>query len=187
MSFLGIGALAVSAGLTAYGAVESKKASDNAASVDNATANYNAKYDEAQAAQLDLDTQANIQDQRGDNEEYLSRQAASYASAGVLATTGSALDAQITDAGRFEQQIQQQWVNSNQKQQALYAQAKLGILAGQAQANADRMNGDIALINGGAKIAGEAFGAYNKGAFSSGNFNPQSSGVPPDDFYEVTT
>jgi hypothetical protein len=152
--------------LAAYGAVEQKRSSDAAARVDTATANYNARADMAMAQQLDLDTQENVRTERQDNAVYLSRQAASYASAGVLATTGSPLHAQITNAGRMEQQIQQQWVNSQQKQQELASRAKVGILEGAAQASADRASGSIALINGGAHLAGAAFQGYESGIFS---------------------
>lgn len=160
------GAAVVAAGAMVYSAVEQKQAADNAGAVDNATAQYNAKYDESLAQQLDLDTQVNIDTERQNDSVYMSRQAASYASAGVLATTGSALDAQITNAGRFEQKIQQQWVNSQQQQESYYAQAKEGVAYGMAEAQADRMQGSIALINGGAKLASMASGDYESGVFS---------------------
>lgn len=159
-------ATTASAGLAAYGAIQQNKAARNAASVDQATADYNARADIAAANQLDLDTQENIRTQRDDNSIYLSRQAASYAAAGVLSNTGSALHAQITNAGRMEQQIQQAWVNSNQKQQQYAAAAKVGRLEGAARAEADRAQGTIALINGGAKIASSVFGASQSGIFS---------------------
>ena len=171
MSFFAIGtaALAVtSIGLTAYGAVEQKDAADNAAQVDTATAAYNAKYDDSLAEQLDEDTIANIDTERQNDAVYLSREAASYASSGVLATTGSALDAQITNAGRFEQKIQQEWVNSQQQQASYYSQAAAGVAYGAAQAESDRMSGSIALIDGGAKVAGMALQDYNAGDFNLG-------------------
>ena len=163
----------VAAGATVYGAVQQKKSANAAASVDTATATYNARADQAMAQQLDLDTQQNIRTARAEDSVYLSREAASYAAAGVLATTGSPLHAQITNAGRMEQQIQQQWVNSQQKQQQYAAAAKVGQLEGAAQAASDRssgsiarIGGNIALINGGAKLAGQAFGAYESGIFA---------------------
>ena len=111
MSFFAIG-------FSAYGAIEQKKAADNAAAVDNATAAYNNKYDTSLAEQLDADTIENVDTERQNDNVYLSREAASYASAGVLSTTGSALDAQVTNAGRFEQKIQQAYVNSQQQQES---------------------------------------------------------------------
>ncbi len=152
--------------ITAYSAIEQHQAARNAAKVDTATASYNAKYDESMAAQLDQDTQHNIDTQRQNDAVYLSRQAASYASAGVLATTGSALDAQITNTGRMEQQIQQQWVDSQQKQASYYSHAKAGMAYGEAQAESDRMTGSIALINGAAKMSSMAYGDYETGMFS---------------------
>ncbi len=168
MSFIaiGVGTLAVaSVGFTAYGAVEQKNAADNAAQVDNATAAYNAKYDTSLAEQLDADTIQNLDTERQNDNVYLSREAASYASAGVLATTGSALDAQVTNAGRFEQKIQQAWVNSQQQQASYYSQAKEGVAYGYAQADSDRMTGDIALVDGGAKVASSIFTDYETGVF----------------------
>ena len=159
--------VATSVAATGYGMYQQNQAAENAASVDNATAQYNAKYDESLAAQLDLDTLQNVRTARQNNDVYLSKEAASYASAGVLATSGSALHAQITNAGKFEQQIQQQYVNSQQQQQGYYSKAQVGILAGQAQASADRLSGSIALINGAAKIAGSLQGDYNSGVFAS--------------------
>jgi hypothetical protein len=142
------------------------KAAKSAAAVDNATADYNARYDQSMAAQLDLDTQQNIRTARAEDAVYLSREAASYASAGVLATSGSPLHAMIINAGRMEQKIQQDWVNSNQKQQQYAAAGKVGQLEGNALASADRMSGTLALINGGAKMAGQLFTGYESGVFS---------------------
>jgi hypothetical protein len=169
----------VAQGVASYGQY---RASRQAAAVDMATANYNANVDKAQAAQLDKNTLENIRMERQGNEEYLSRQAASYASAGVLATSGSALEAQITNAGLLEQKIQQQYVDSQQRQQQYYAQAAVGLAEGQAQAQADKLAGNLALINGGAKIAGTLFAAGESGAFSglggTGSISPsvQSAG-----------
>ena len=166
MSWFAIGATVVSVGATAYGSIQQKKAAKSAASVDTATADYNARYDRAMAAQLDLDTQQNIRTERNEDAVYLSREQASYAASGVLANTGSALDAQILNAGRMEQKIQQQWVSSNQQEQKYYAAANVGILEGNARASADRMSGNLALINGGTKIAGQLYGGYQSGVFS---------------------
>ena len=159
---LGIAGLA----FTAYGAVKQNQSAKNAAEVDTATADYNAKYDEAMAAQIDLDTQANIRTQRDEAAAYLSKQQVSYASAGVLANTGSALDAQITNVGRIEQRLQQQWVNMNQQKQAYASAARVGRLEGAARAESDRASGTLALINGGASLARQTYGMYDSGVFS---------------------
>ncbi len=159
---------AVSVAATAYGAYESKLGADAAAQVDSQTAAYNARYDAAMADQLDLDTQQNIRTERQNDAVFLSRQAVGYAASGVLATSGSALDAQITNAGRMEQQIQQQWVNAQQKEQQYYAAAQAGVAEGAARAQADRLSGSIALINGVSQIAGMTASDINKGIFSVG-------------------
>lgn len=166
MAFIAIGAALVSVAATAYGTIQQKKAADKAAAIDKSTADYNARLDESMAAQLDLDTVQNIRLERQDAQVYLSREAASYAAAGVLADTGSPLHAQITNAGRFEQKLQQDYTNSVQKQQQLYSSASVGRLEGAAKAEADNARGTLALVDGGAKIAGQAFKAYDSGVFN---------------------
>lgn len=169
MSGFAIAGIAVAIGTTAYGAIQQNKASKKAAAADTQTANYNAQVDTAQAQQIQLDTEANIQTEQQDDAVYLSRQAASYAASGVISNTGSPLHAQITTAGRLNQRIQQQYSDSQRKQQLLYAQAQEGVYYGQAEASADNAVGTAALLTGGAKIAGLAFDAYNSGVFSGGS------------------
>ncbi len=159
-------ATVASVGAAGYSAYAANRASKRAAGVDNAVADYNARQDEALAAQLTLDSEQNIKTQRQENAVYLSKQHVSYAAAGVLATTGSALDAQLTNVGRMEQQIQQTHVDTNQKLQQYASSASVGRLEGQARAYSDRQQGKLALINGGARIASSLFGAYNSGVFA---------------------
>ena len=166
MSGISIGLGALSIGLTAYGDISSAKAANTAASVDNATAAFNARIDTENAQQIDLDTLQNIDTERQADATYLSREAAGYAASGVLATTGSALRAQITNVGRMTQQIQQQYQESQIKQNNLYEAAKVGIAEGSAAASADTAAGTLALIQGGAQIAGQAFGDYQHGLFN---------------------
>jgi hypothetical protein len=92
----------------------------------------------------------------------------------------------------MEQRIQQQYVDSQQKQQQLYSQAAITRAEGMAQAEADRAAGRQALFDGGAKIAGTLFAAGMGGAFSglgsagsvvpnlpsSVNFGPTSLNAP---------
>ena len=152
--------------LTAYGALQANKADQTAASVDNATAAFNAKVDTENAQQIDLDTLQNIDTERQDEATYLSREAAGYAASGVLATTGSALRSQITNVGRMTQKIQQQYRDSQIQQQNLYEAAKVGIAEGAAGASADSAAGTLALLQGGSQVVGQAFGDFNKGMFS---------------------
>ena len=165
---MAVAALAVSMAMTAYSAYKQHQAAKNAAAVDTATADYNAKVDRSQAEQLQLDTIQNIRTQRENDAVYLSQQHAAYAAAGVLADTGSPLAAQITNAGRMEKQLQQEYVNSQQRQQQLYSSANIGRLEGYARAEADKAQGTIALIDGGAKLAGQFYGGYQSGVFSMG-------------------
>jgi len=159
--------LVVSLAAQGYSAYKQNQAAKNAAQVDTATADHNAKVDEAMAQQLQLDTIQNIRTQRESNAVYLSQQEAAYAAAGVDASGGSPLHAMITNAGRMEQQLQQEYVNSQQKQQQYYSSAKVGRLEGAARAEADRARGTIALIDGGAKMAGTLAGGYSSGVFAT--------------------
>jgi hypothetical protein len=166
MSGIAIGLGAAGLALQVYGMQQQQQASSNAAAVDTATAAFNAKLDIENAQQIDLNTQENIDTMRTDEKTYLSREAAGYASAGVLATSGSALHAQITNVGRFTKQIQQEYANSQVKQQNLYEAAKVGIAEGNAQAGADQISGTIALLNGSSKLASTAYSDYRSGVFS---------------------
>ena len=146
-------------------------AAGQAADLALATSQHNAAIDISQAKQLDLDTIQNIRTERAQDAVYMSRQASSYASAGVL-SSGSPLAVQATTAGRLEQGIQQAYVSSQQKQQQMYAAAKVGQLYGGAQAQAYRTEGDILRaqnvtnqLQGGANILSTAAGGIKSGAF----------------------
>lgn len=191
MVFIGAGLAVVSIGVGVAGssasAADSRQAGANAATVDNETAAYNNQADISQAQQLDENEQQNVITERQDNSVYLSRQAASYASSGVLATTGSALGAQIVTAGRLEQQVQQKYVNTQQQEEELYSQGLEGVYYGSAQAQADTATGNsqanLALIDGGAAAAGQAFKAVESGTFSfggGGGGNDNEAGIPED-------
>lgn len=180
MSFFGIGALTIAAGATVYGAVSSYKAARGAAAVDRATGVLNQRYDQALAAQLDLDTQQNIRTDRADAASYLSRQATSYASAGVIADSGSALMTQIVNAGRFEQQVQQKWNASTRQQEQYYSEGISGRLSSEARAVSDTKAGTLSLINGGAHLAGLAFSAYQTGVFGGPGGHGGDGGIEND-------
>lgn len=157
--FLGI----ASVGLTAYGAYETSQADKQAASIDTSTASFNNRVDIAQAEQIDQNTIANIDLERQDANTYLSREAAGFAAAGVIATTGSALHSQLTNVARFTQSEQQRYVDAQAQEQNLYLAGKEGVALGAAQASADTASGNLALINGAAKVAGAAYGDYQSG------------------------
>lgn len=195
MSFFGIGALAIGAtastafgvaavGIAAetavYGAISSRNASRGAAAVDRASGVLNQRYDQALAQQLDLDTQENIRTMRQEEGGYLSRQHVAYATAGVLANTGSALMTQIVNAGRFEKQVQQRWNESTRQQEQYYSEGIAGRLSGEARAVSDTKAGTLALINGGAHLAGLAFSSYRSGVFSGGGSHGGDGGIEND-------
>jgi hypothetical protein len=144
-----------------------QKAAKKAAATDVQVASYNAEIDNAQADQIQLDTEANVALAEKQGRAYVSRQQVSYAAAGVLADTGTPLEAEIASVGAINQNIQQEYSNSQRKQQLLHSQAAEGVYMGQATAAADNARGTAALLTGGAQIASSVFKAYDSGVFSS--------------------
>lgn len=163
---------------TAYATVESKKASDSAASTAVQVAQYNQKLDQAQSDQLDFDTQANIDSMRRDAATYMSRQASAYAGSGIVANSGSALAVQATTAGREAMREQQTWTDSQAKEQQLASAGQAGIAEGESQADADHYAGIAAVMNGAGKIAGQVGGDYQDGLFGSPGSNTNTDVDP---------
>jgi len=156
---------------------EQKKATDSAANTAKQTAQYNANLDKSEANQLDIDAQANIQAMRRDAAGYMSRQASSYARAGVIANTGSALAVQATTAGRFAMQEQNSWLKAQAKEQGLASAGAAGIAEGAAQADQDHLEGIADVMNGASKVAGTIASAYAGGAFNFGGGTSMTSDV----------
>jgi hypothetical protein len=134
--------------------------------------NQNQAVDEAAAKQLELNQTQNIRNERQDNAVYISKQQAAYASSGVL-SSGSPLDVEATTAGKMEQSIQQQWINTNVDANNMRIQGQYGNMAAQAQASAIQTQSNIAMLKGGAQLASQAYGAYQSGVFSS---TPKAAG-----------
>jgi len=177
-------AQAVSSGVQAF---EANKNATYAAKV----ADYNAKVDIANAQQQAMNAQANIQAQRIQGQEYLSRQRASYAASGILSDSGSAMAVQATTAAKMEHDIQQYWNETQQKEAQLYTKAQMDVSEGKAQAKAYHLSaaadmfkaaGSIALAFAGASSAlsgatatEQAAGDLSTPAFadpSAATFNP---------------
>ena len=154
---------------TVASAAEQKSAAGQAANVATQTAAYNAKVDQADAAQIDADTIQNIDNERQDAAVYMSKQASAYVASGIVANSGSALAVQVATAGKFAQREQQQYADAQAKEENLASQAQAGVAYGAAQADADHMEGLAAIIGGAGKVATEVGGAYSGGAFSAGS------------------
>ena len=126
-----------------------------------ASAKYNAALDIAKAKQMDLDTTANIKNQRAEDKVYMSQQQTAYAMAGVL-SSGSPLAVAATTAGRLEQRIQNEWQGSVREEEMQYSAAKMGVQYGESQARAydTQAVGDI--MSGGAHLLSTAtkYGMY---------------------------
>lgn len=128
-------------------------------------ASYNSGLDEADAKQIDLDTQENQRQLRHEGRIYVSRQQAAYAAAGVT-STGSPLSVAATTAGRYEQKAQQMFRDSQAKQNRLHSAAQVGLLYGNSQAEGYKLGSYASALNG---VAG-AVNAYGRGV-DSGAFS----------------
>ncbi len=162
-----VGATAVSVAATAAGTAISIEASNAQARAASQAADYNAAVDKAQAQQLALDAQANIQKQRQDDQAYQSNQRAALAASGVLSGTGSPMALQATTAGRQEQDIQQYWTSTQEKESQLYGSAEEGVYEGAEQSDIYHLQGVGDLFQGVGGVASAFGGAAKAGAFDS--------------------
>lgn len=147
------------AGVSAY---MSASAASKQASTAAQIANYNAKVDEANAQQLAMNANANIQKQRQDNGTYLSAQRAAYAASGVLSGTGSPMAVLATTAGRQEQDIQQYYASTQEEEQRLYGAAQLGVYEGAEEADMYHLQGAADIfkgIGGMVSLVGQSYAA----------------------------
>ena len=127
--------VATSVAATAASATLSVEASSRQAKAATQAADYNAALDAANAKQVALNANANIEKQRQDDATYQSDQRAALAASGVLSDTGSPMVVQATTAGRQEQDIQQYWTSVQEKESNLYAAGQEGIYEGAEQAD----------------------------------------------------
>ena len=150
----------IEAAVAAGSAVEAHQVSARQAEVASQTADYNSKVDIAQAQQLSMDANANIQKQRQVAQEYESNQRAALAASGVLSDTGSPMALQATTAGREEQNIQTYWTSVQEKESQLYASAQEGEYEGQEQADIYHLQGAADIFQGVGSIAGDLGKGY---------------------------
>jgi hypothetical protein len=148
------GAATVSAATAAATTAISLEASSKAASAAAQAADYNAKLDAANAAQLSMDATANIQKQRQDDAAYQSNQRAAFAASGILSDTGSPMQVEATTAGREEQNIQTYWTSVQEKESQLYSSAAEGVYEGQEEADVYHLQGVGDIFSGVGSIAG---------------------------------
>jgi hypothetical protein len=121
-------------------------------------ADYNANVDIANAKQEAMNATANIQAQRLQGQEYLSRQRAAYAASGVLSDTGSAMAVQASSAARMEQSIQQYWAQVQERESSQYAAAQLQLSEGKQQAKMYHLQAAGDFFKAAGNIANAALG-----------------------------
>lgn len=161
-TWFAVGGLAVSAVAETVSIVNQKKASNQQAAVATKDAAYNASIDLEHAKQIDLNADANITAARRDDLSYLSSQRAAYAASGILSGTGSAMQVQATTAGRQEQDIQEYYRQTQEKEDILTSEAKMGVYEGDQQAETFHLQGTTAMFDGIGKIAGNLGGIAAK-------------------------
>lgn len=148
-----VAATATTAALSAEAASRQAKAAAQAA-------DYNAALDVANAKQVALNANANIDKQRQDDSTYQSNQRAALAASGVLSDTGSPMVVQATTAARQEQDIQQYWTSVQQKESNLYAAGQEGIYEGAEQADIYHLQGAADIFSGVGGITNEVGSVY---------------------------
>lgn len=160
-----VAALVTTAVATIASTVTQVQTANKQASVARSVADYNAKTDIANAQQLEMDANANIQRQRLADKSYLSSQRAAYAASGILSETGSPSTVMATTAGRQEMDIQQYWANTQQKESSLYAAAQEGRYEGEQAAETYHLQGQADIFNGIGSLAslGGSYAKYKEG------------------------
>lgn len=140
-----------SVGLQGYSMYKQNQANKASAKLATSTAEYNQRVMESNAAQTEMDADFNTRMARRDAQVYTSRQKAAYAASGVL-NSGSALAVEAETAGRMEQQILQRRSDSLREAEKMRASGRMGVLYGQAQADAIRRQNSIDMLRGGVGI-----------------------------------
>ncbi len=179
--------LEASAAASVAGAAMSAVASSRQASAAAQAADYNAQVDQANAKQLAMDANANIQKQRQDDQSYQSAQRAALAASGILSDTGSPMQVEATTAMRQEQDIQTYWTSVQEKESNLYAAGEEGIYEGAEQADIYHLQGAADIFNGLGSMAkafaplagamGTAAGTTASSAGSSATAGTDASGT----------
>lgn len=150
----------------AASAVAAASAKNKQAKVVKSVADYNSTVDIANAQQLGMDANANIEKQRADDAVYTSSQRAAYAASGVLSGTGSPMEVQATTVGRQEQAVQQYWQNTQQKSDRLYDAAKMGTYEADKQADAFHAGATAEIFKGIGSVANISGAGSGAGAAS---------------------
>ena len=154
---IALAATAVSAGLAA-------KSSVQAANTSKATAAYNARVDEEQAKQVEINSRENMQKQASANEIYLSRQKSAIAANGLLAA-GSPLDLLAESASELQSNLGDMGQEESVERSRLFSSAGAGLMEGAAQASAYQMQGATSLLSGVGSIGSMGMQAYQAGYF----------------------
>ena len=152
--------LEASAAASVAGATMAAVSSSRQASAAAQAADYNAKVDQANAKQLAMDAQANIQKQRQDDATFESSQRAALAASGVLSDTGSPMQVEATTAGRLEQDIQTYWTSVQEKESQLYASAEEGVYEGAEEADIYHLQGASDIFSGIGAVGSTAMKGY---------------------------
>lgn len=163
MPYLAVASLvvtAIGAGVSAYGAYQQGQTAKS-------TAEYNAKLQEQQAQNAELENRQNMQRMQLQNERTLASQRVNYAAAGLEIGNGTPLQVQADTAKQLTLNMLDQNRAANSQEQSLYAQAGATQWAGQQYATAGMLSAGGSLLQGAGSFASQAYGMQRQGVFSS--------------------
>ena len=144
--------MAVGTAVSAYGQYQSGQAQ-------KAAANYNARVQEAQAIQQDMENRENIRRERKAGQGFLSSQRQKLGASGVVIQTGSPLEVLGRTAGELELRAQDAARAGRSNLQYGLSQAKMTKWEGKQAATAATLGATGTILQG----AGQAYGMYKAG------------------------
>ena len=167
MLFLTIASLA----MTAYGSIMQSQAAKAQASAQKKIGEYNAKQAQKEAQQERLDRDAAEKEERKENRRRLASIENMYAASGVLIDGTSAVDALAAQSAADELNVLNRNRESENRARSLESQGKIGLWESNIKAQAYKMQGRAALVDGAADVFGMAAGAADRLGGSGGKQN----------------
>jgi hypothetical protein len=156
---LGIGALAMSAagtGMSVFGQLQQGKS-------DKRVAEFNARQQEAEAANVELESRESTRRGRRENERILGSQKAAAAKSGVVISTGSPLAAMAENAALLEMDVLDEKRAATMRANQLRTGAQLSIMKGKESKKASKIAAFSTLLSGAAGMGGKVSNYRRKG------------------------
>ena len=151
--------MAIAAVILFAGAAISAYGQYQAGQAQKAAANYNARVQEAQAIQQDMENRENIRRERKAGQGFLSSQRQKLGASGVVIQTGSPLEVLGRTAGEIELRAQDAARAGRSNLQYGLSQAQMTKWEGKQAATAATLGATGTILQG----AGQAYGMYKAG------------------------